>query len=63
MAYSLSNISTKNYWIRTTTVELSLVVEGYTFLKHSVVCNITATIILRPLDFVWDYPGDPVPER
>ena len=23
----------------------------------------TTTTILRPLDFVWDYPGEPVPER
>jgi len=29
--------------------------------------NITATILLQsfysPLDFAWDYPGEPVPER
>ena len=23
----------------------------------------TTMAILRPLDFVWDYPGEPVPER
>jgi len=23
----------------------------------------TTTTISRPLDFVWDYPGEPAPER
>jgi len=38
MAYLLSNICTKNYWNRTT-IEISLVVRWYPFLRHSVECR------------------------
>jgi len=37
MAYLLGNICTKNYWNRTTTIEISLVVGLYPFfVRHSV---------------------------
>jgi len=36
MAYLLSNICTKNYWNRTTIVQISLVVGWYPFLRDTV---------------------------